>query len=212
MEFEKLLKIVGDEPVFESSFLLAGDVRTEYIRLQLDRWIKAGKIHQLRRGIYLLAAPYQKKKPHPFLVANRLQKPSYVSMQSALSFYGMIPDIVNETVSVTPVRNERLNTHLGVFEFRHINKNYFGGYHLLDIAGQKAFVATPEKAILDLIYLQPGGDTPAFISELRLQNLENLNIEELRKQGKLFDKPKIHRAIRMIELLVKEEYQTYEEL
>jgi molecular chaperone GrpE (heat shock protein) len=65
---------------------------------------------------------------------------------------------------------------------------------------------------LDLIYLQPGGDTPAFISELRLQNLENLNIEELRKQGKLFDKPKIHRAIRMIELLVKEEYQTYEEL
>jgi predicted transcriptional regulator of viral defense system len=212
MEFEKLLKIVGDEPVFESSFLLAGDVRPENIRLQLDRWIKAGKIHQLRRGIYLLAAPYQKKKPHPFLVANRLQKPSYVSMQSALSFYGMIPDIVNETVSVTPVRNERLNTHLGVFEFRHINKNYFGGYHLLDIAGQKAFVATPEKAILDLIYLQPGGDTPAFISELRLQNLENLNIEELRKQGKLFDKPKIHRAIRMIELLVKEEYQTYEEL
>jgi predicted transcriptional regulator of viral defense system len=212
MEFEKLLKIVGDEPVFESSFLLAGDVRPEYIRLQLDRWIKAGKIHQLRRGIYLLAAPYQKKKPHPFLVANRLQKPSYVSMQSALSFYGMIPDIVNETVSVTPVRNERLNTHLGVFEFRHINKNYFGGYHLLDIAGQQAFVSTPEKAILDLIFFQPGGDTLAFISELRLQNLENLNIEELRKQGKLFDKPKIHRAIRMIELLVKEEYQTYEEL
>ena len=64
MEFEKLLKIVGDEPVFESSFLLAGDVRPENIRLQLDRWIKAGKIHQLRRGIYLLAAPYQKKKPH----------------------------------------------------------------------------------------------------------------------------------------------------
>lgn len=212
MEFEKLLKIVGDEPVFESSFLLAGDVRPENIRLQLDRWIKAGKIHQLRRGIYLLTAPYQKKKPHPFLVANRLQKPSYVSMQSALSFYGMIPDIVNETISVTPVRNERLNTYLGVFEFRHINKNYFGGYQLLDITGQQAFVATPEKAILDLIYFQPGGDILAFISELRLQNLENLNIEELRIQGKLFDKPKIHRAIQMIELLVKEEYQTYEEL
>ena len=212
MEFEKLLKIVGAEPVFESSLLLAGDVQPEYIRLQLDRWVKAEKIHQLRRGVYMLAAPYQKQKPHPILVANRLQKPSYVSLQSALSFYGMIPEIVNETTSVTTVRNERLNTHLGVFEFRYINKNYFWGYHLLDLGGQQAFVATPEKAILDLIYLQPGGDDPAFISELRLQNLDNLNIEKLRSQGKLFDKPKIHRAIQIIELFVEEEYQTYEEL
>lgn len=212
MEFEKLLKIIGDEPLFESSLLLAGDVQPEYIRLQLDRWIKAGKIHQLRRGIYMLAAPYQKKKPHPFLIANWLQKPSYVSMQSALSFYGMIPDIVNETVSVTSVRNERLHTHLGDFEFRHVSKNFFVGYRLLDLAGQQAFVATPEKAILDLIYLQPGGDDPGFISELRLQNLDNLNIEEFRIQEKLFDKPKIYRAIQMIELLIKKENQTYEEL
>jgi predicted transcriptional regulator of viral defense system len=212
MEFEKLLKILGDEPVFESSLLFAGDVQPKYFRLQLDRWVKSGKIHQLRRGVYMLSAPYQKQKPHPFLVANILQKPSYVSLQSALSFYGMIPEIVTETTSVTTVRNERLSTHLGVFEFRYINKNYFGGYNFLDLGGQQAFIATPEKAILDLIYLQPGGDDPAFISELRLQNLDNLNIDELRFQGKLFDKPKIHRAIQIIELLVKEEYQGYEEL
>lgn len=212
MEFEKLLKLLGDEPVFESSFLFAGDVQPEYMRLQLDRWVKAGKIHQLRRGVYALAAPYQKQKPHPFLVANRLQKPSYVSLQSALSFYGMIPEIVNETTSVTTVRNERLNTPLGIFEYRFINKKYFGGYRLSSLGGQQAFIAVPEKAILDLIYLQPGGDTQVFVSELRLQNLENLNVEELRLQGKLFDKPKIYRAIQIIELLVKEEYQGYEEL
>lgn len=212
MEFGKLLKILRDEPVFESSLLFAGDVQPEYIRLQLDRWVKAGKIHQLRRGVYVLASPYQKQKPHPFLVANMLQKPSYISLQSALSFYGMIPDIVNETSSVTTVRNERLNTQLGVFEYRYINKNFFGGYRLNELGEQQAFVATPEKAILDLIYLQPGGDDPTYISELRLQNLENLNIEELRRQGKLFDKPKIDRAIQIIEMLVKEEDQEFEEL
>jgi len=212
MEFEKLLKILRDEPVFESSLLFAGDVQPKYIRLQLDRWVKAGKIHQLRRGVYVLASPYQKQKPHPFLVANMLQKPSYISLQSALSFYGMIPDIVNETSSVTTVRNERLNTQLGVFEYRYINKNIFGGYRLNELGEQQAFVATPEKAILDLIYLQPGGDDPTYISELRLQNLENLNIEELRRQGKLFDKPKIDRAIQIIEMLVKEEDQEFEEL
>ena len=212
MEFEKLLKILRDEPVFESSLLFAGDVQPKYIRLQLDRWVKAGKIHQLRRGVYVLASPYQKQKPHPFLVANMLQKPSYISLQSALSFYGMIPDIVNETSSVTTVRNERLNTQLGVFEYRYINKNFFGGYRLNELGEQQAFVATPEKAILDLFYVQPGGDDPTYISELRLQNLENLNIEELRRQGKLFDKPKIDRAIQIIEMLVKEEDQEFEEL
>ena len=212
MEFKKLLKILGSVPVFESSLLFAGDVQPEYIRLQLDRWVKAGKIDQLRRGVYVLAAPYQKQKPHPFLVANRLQQPSYVSLQSALAFYGMIPDIVNETSSVTTVRNERLNTPLGVFEYRYINKNFFGGYRLSNLGGQQAFIATPEKAILDLIYLQPGGDDPVFISELRLQNLDNLNLVELRLQGKLFGKPKISRAVQLIEELVKEEYQGYEEL
>ena len=105
-----------------------------------------------------------------------------------------------------------MNTPFCVFDFRYINKKYFGGYRLIDLGGQQAFVATPEKAILDLIYLQPGGDDPAFISELRLQNLENLNIEDLRFQGKFFNKPKIHRVIQIIESLVKEEYQGYEEL
>ena len=193
MKFRKLLKIVGDEPVFESSLLLAGDVQPEYIRLQLDRWVKTGKIYQLRRGVYMLAAPYQKQKPHPFLIANMLQKPSYVSVQSALSFYGFIPDIVHEKISMTTVRNERLHTPLGVFEYKYINKNFFGGYRLIDLGGQRAFIATPEKAILDLINLQPGGDDPTFISELRLQNLDKLNIEELRLQGILFDKLKIFR-------------------
>ena len=149
MEFEKLLKIVGDDPVFESSLLLAGNVQPEYIRLQLDRWIKAGKIHQLRRGVYALATPYQKQKPHPFLAANRLQKPSYVSLQSALSFYGMIPDIVQSTISVTTGRPDRFQTPLGNFEFRHIHKEYFRGYRSVDVGGQQAFVAIPEKAILD---------------------------------------------------------------
>ena len=212
MEFEKLLKVLGDEPVFESSLLFSGDIQPEYIRLQLDRWVKTGKIHQLRRGFYMLAAPYQKQKPHPFLVANRLQNPSYVSVQSALSFYGMIPDIVQETISMTTVRNERLNTALGVFDYRYINKKFFSGFRLSEFGGQHAFIATPEKAILDLVYLHPGGDDPAFLSELRLQNLGNLDVKELHLQGKLFDKPKIFRAIQVIEKIVEEEHQTYEKL
>jgi hypothetical protein len=67
MEFEQLLEIVGNEPVFETSLLLAGDVDPADVRRQLSRWTKAGRLYQLRRGLYALAPPFQKVKPHPFL-------------------------------------------------------------------------------------------------------------------------------------------------
>ena len=83
-----MLEIVGNEPVFRTGLLLAGDVDPVHIRRQLGRWAKAGKVYQLRRGLYALAPPYQRTRPHPFLVANHLVRPSYVSLQSALAYYG----------------------------------------------------------------------------------------------------------------------------
>jgi hypothetical protein len=124
----------------------------------------------------------------------------------------MIPDIVHSTISVTTGRSDSLQTPLGNFEFRHIHKEYFRGYRWIDVGGQQAFVAIPEKAILDLIYLQPGGEKPEFIAELRLQNLDHLDIQELRKQASLFNKPKIQKSVKVIEMFAKEEYQGYEEL
>ena len=72
MRFEDLLGVVGDEPVFEPGLLLAGDVDSADVRRQLSRWTRAGRLYQLRRGLYALAPPYQKVRPHPFLVANRM--------------------------------------------------------------------------------------------------------------------------------------------
>ena len=92
MIFEKLLKIVEAEPVFETGLLLAGDENPFDVRKQLSRWVNSGRIYQLRRGLYALAPPYQKTTPHPFLIANRMVRGSYVSCQSALAFYGLIPE------------------------------------------------------------------------------------------------------------------------
>jgi predicted transcriptional regulator of viral defense system len=120
MEFEHLLELVGEEPVFETALLLAGKVNPDIVRLQLTRWTNSGRVYQLRRGLYAIAPPYQKVKPHPYLIANRMQHASYVSGQSALAFYGLIPDTVQATISITTGRPERLETPLGVFEFRHV--------------------------------------------------------------------------------------------
>ncbi|HOW06963.1 MAG TPA: hypothetical protein PLQ28_03960 [Flexilinea sp.] len=212
MEFDSLLKLVGDEPIFNSSILLAGNVDPKLIRIQLSRWVKAGKIYQLRRGLYSIAPPYQKKQPHPFLVANHLQKASYISLQSALSFYGLIPEVVNITTSVSTGRPERLETPLGIFEFRHIKPELLFGYRMVELGEQSAFVATPEKALLDLIYLQAGSDSAAYLKELRLQNTEKLDKDLLRKHSEKFNTPKLQNAVNGFLQIMYGETEEFEDL
>ncbi len=213
MEFKRLVETVGDEPVFETGLLLAGDVDPANLRKQLSRWTRSGRLYQLRRGLYVLAPPLQKVKPHPFLVANRLVRASYVSGQSALAHYGLIPEHVPAVTSVTTARPGRWDTPLGRYEFRHVRLNLFFGYRQLALSqGQRAYVATPEKALLDLIYLQAGGDSLAYLKELRLQNLERLNPEELARHAERAGSPKLRRAAARVNDMARVEAAEYETL
>jgi len=211
MEFARLIEIVGDEPVFETGLLLAGEVDPNDVRRQLSRWVKAGRLYQLRRGLYALAPPLQKVKPHPFIIANRMVRGSYVSLQSALAYYGLIPEVVPVVTSVTTARPGRWETALGAYEFRHIKAELFFGYRVVEVnPGQRAFVATPEKALLDLTYLHPGGDSPAYLQELRLQNLEHLDLDELQRLAERAGKPKLRRVAAYVAELARAEAEEYE--
>ena len=209
MKFSHLLEIVGNDPVFESGLLLAGAVDPIDVRRQLSRWTKAGRLYKLRRGLYALAPPFQKVKPHPFVVANHIMRSSYVSLQSALSHYGLIPDVVPVTTSVTTGRANQWETPLGTYSFRHIKTELFSGYRLIDLGdNQQAFVATPEKALLDLVHLQPGGDAPEYLRELRLQSLDELDLVRLQLQAEQAS-PKLKRAAASVLREVQsEEYET----
>jgi predicted transcriptional regulator of viral defense system len=213
MEFRRLLEIVGDEPVFDTGLLLAGEVDPADVRRQLSRWTAAGRLYQLRRGLYALAPPFQKVKPHPFLVANRMVRGSYVCCQSALAHYGLIPEHVPATTSVTPGRPARWDTPLGTYQFRHLKPDLQRGYRLTELsAGQRAFVASPEKALLDLIHLQPGGDSLQYLRELRLQDLDRLDLEELQRQAHLAYSPKLRRAAARVVDLARTGALEYEPL
>jgi predicted transcriptional regulator of viral defense system len=213
MRFEELLKVVGDEPLFETGLLLAGDVDPTGVRRQLSRWMEAGRLLQLRRGFYTLAVPFQKVRPHPFLVANRLVPGSYVSLQSALSHFALIPESVPVTTSVTVGRPGRWDTPLGTYEFRHLRDELFLGFHQTQLAGgQEALVATPEKALLDLVYLEPNGDSLEYLTELRLQNLDGLDPGEVRRVAEASGKPKLRRAAERIAHLVEVETREYQPL
>lgn len=178
MNYGTLISKVGKSPCFETGFLAAGESLSR-IRLQLSRWCKAGKVLQIRRGLYVLAEPYRKCEAEPFYIANAI-KPSYVSLHSALAWWGLIPEYVPETTSVTTGRPGEYETPLGRFSYRHVSVSRFWASQLVkSVEGIEMRIASPEKALLDLIYLTPGGEKLGFLRELRLQNMEVVNLERL---------------------------------
>ena len=210
MRFDDILSLVGDQPFFETGLLLAGNVDPNDVRRQLSRWTHAGKIRQLRRGLYTLAPPYNRVSPHPFLLANALVSGSYVSGISALAFYGLIPEYVPRTLSVTLARPSQWESG---FIFQHLAPRLFFGYQLIEVArGQFAFIAQPEKAILDLAHLTPASDTQEYLTQLRLQNLERVDLKRLQEFAERADKPKWKRVTSQVTSLALQEESEYKEL
>lgn len=211
MKYRELLIRTAGAPVFTTGLLLAGAPSPGAVRIQLARWAVAGRVVPLRRGVYTLAEPYRRMAPHPFLVANTLKPASYVSLQSALAHHGLIPEHVPVVTSVTTGRPEQVVTPVGAFAYRHIKAALFGGAHYADLGnGQQAFIATPEKALLDLFYLEAGADTAAFIAELRLQHLDRLDLITLDRISRTSNSKKLARCVHMLKHIVTDEYEEVE--
>lgn len=196
MRFDDLVRRVLPTGLFRTGDILAGASNPNSVRRQLDRWVKSGKIAQLRREVYQLQKPYCTMLPHPFLTANVLRRASYVSLQSALSHYGMIPEHVPVATSITGGRPEDLDTSMGRFLFRHIQARNFFGFLEREIApGQFARIATPEKALADLLYLDVGSDHPDYLAELRLEPPDGFDSAALAETVERMNSPKLKRAV-----------------
>ena len=204
MKFEELVAAVAEEPVFETGLLLAGPCDPGNVRRQLSRWVRSGRVQRMRRGLYALAPPWQRRVPHPFLLANRLAPGSYVSGPTALAFFHAIPEYVPEVTSVTPGRAHTRQLPSRRFSFRHLKADRLFGYRLLDLGdGQQAFAATPEKALLDSVYLQPGGDDLTYLRELRL-DFDALDLDALDETAARYAAPKASRAAGRVRQLAAE--------
>lgn len=115
---------------------------------QLSMWQKQGYITKLKNGVYIFNDALAKTSPEE--IALFLYEPSCVSLEKALSIYGIIPEMVYATTSVTPKTTRRFKNKLGIFIFKHIQPNLFFGYGK---AKNGILMADPEKALLDLLYL-----------------------------------------------------------
>jgi predicted transcriptional regulator of viral defense system len=210
MKRERLLEIVGHEPLFTTGMLLGPGVDPKRVRVQLSRWTRDGTVVQLRRGLYALGEPYRAREPHPYEVSNALVPGSYVSLETVLSERGVIPEAVFVTSAVTTGRQGARKTPLGVFVYRHVKRELFWGYGTTELErGREVFVADTEKALLDLAYLVPGSDEPPYARELRLQHLDEMDLERLVDYAGRFESPKMRRFAENVVHLAAEEREAY---
>lgn len=199
MKFDSLVAITPQNGLFRTGQILSGEATRAHITRQLDRWVKAGRILQLRRGVYAVAEPFRKEPLHQFAAANALRKASYVSLQSALAHYGMIPEYVPVITSITTGRPEQLATPIGRFHFRHLGVRRFFGYEQIEVArDQHALLATPEKALADLLYLTPHCDHINYLRELRLERPDSFDTDALMATVESMASLKLKRAVNIL--------------
>lgn len=157
------------------------------------RAVSKCEIHRLKPGLFLLAEEFRKSHAHPFLIAGMLHSPSHVSLESALSYHGLIPEALFQVSCVTSARSRSYKTPVGVFSFQRVPLNYpKAGVESLKIDKNSwAFIATPLRAIADLVYLRREvtwkRDGLSFLTEsmrIEIEDLRNLSfkgIDELCK-------------------------------
>ncbi len=137
-------------------------------RNNLSHWIRRGLLIRLRQGVYTFPE-YLSKPDFSFYFANRMYKPSYVSLHTALAFYGMIPEAVVQITSVTTLKTISFTNSFGSFSYKNVREDLMFGYDLKPITdGRTVQLAKPEKALLDLLYLFTFYNTQEDFEELRL--------------------------------------------
>ncbi len=203
MKYEQFVEKVCDVPVIETQSFITGISDSKSLTVQLSRWVRTGKLIQLKRGFYLLPIKYRKVEPNEFYLASMLQKPSYVSLEKALEYHDLIPEAVSVFTSVTTKRPLKLKTAAGTYKYRHIKPLLFFGYNSVKKDRQIFFIASPEKALLDLFYLRHSKLTQEYLDELRLQNTEKINLGKLALFARRFHKPKMKVVARMLKQYIK---------
>lgn len=155
----------------------------EFNTNNLTRWVKKGLLVKLRNSYYAFPE-YLEEPASSFYIANKIYRPSYISLHSALAYYGLIPEAVVQVISVSTLKTVEFKNRFGTFSYKSFQPALMFGYE------QKPFIksltilmAQPEKAVIDLLYFYPFYNSESEMKALRfdedlmheLIKLERLN-------------------------------------
>lgn len=157
MSFRRKVKKYQETPINHQMVM---EMLSEYNRPndKISELLKSGELLSIRRGLYIPGSELDLPSPDLFLIANHLRGPSYVSIESALSYWGMIPEKVHETNSATIKTSKNYSTPVGRFTYQHLSSPYYSfGIKSIRLTPQQTImIASQEKALCDKIILTQG--------------------------------------------------------
>lgn len=172
--------ILGGEKMIKTTNLLCEEL-SEYknAKTKIQRMVSNNEIYPIIQGLY-----ETNKYVNPFYLADPIYSPSYISFETALSFYDLIPERVYQIKNATfdKKKKKEYNTIFGSYSYQDIPKEAFPyGIKLIEIDGYTYKIATMEKALLDMLY----STTPPInnMKEMKEYLFENLRINPIRLES-----------------------------
>lgn len=161
--------------------------KKDVVKIMVDRWKKKGWIAALKKGLYELTYPGDRIIPD-LAIAGRLYSPSYVSLETALSNFSLIPEVSMAVTSVTTKPTRRFRNKHGLFIYRTVKKSVFTGYYVERSNGYDYLLAEPEKALVDYLYFKTYRNKDFDIKDERIDRraAEKLSKKKMDKYAKLY--------------------------
>ncbi len=157
MDFKEAVRNYAEQPISRQILL---DLLKEYKRPydKISELVRQGVLILVKRGIYIPGPNLNIVKPEAFLIANHLWGPSYISLETALSHWGLIPERVYEVSSITSQSSKKYKTPIGRYSYTHVPLPYYSfGIKKVELTKkQVVLLASPEKALCDKIITTSG--------------------------------------------------------
>lgn len=154
MNIEQLRKLAGREEI-DYPFLMSALSNYAWPREKISNWLKSGELIRVKKGLYVFGSDVARSPYSKELLANLIYGPSAISLQYALSYYGLIPERVSVVTSITPKRRKVFDSPVGRFTYQYLEtKKYAMGITSVAIdREQKILMASLEKALCDHLHL-----------------------------------------------------------
>ncbi len=203
MNYAEFRAKVKNYPVISGKLLRVLAAHAPGLKTNLQRWQEKGKVIRLRRDAYVLNPEDSQIRPSRMFLASEIYRPSYISMEYALSVYDLIPERTAALTSISTKKTMTFKNKFGSFIYQHIKPQAFTGFKQeKDEAGLSYFMATPEKALVDFIYLNRNrikdGYKQFLLESYRLQNLETLSCKKIQRYKSLFRNTKLDMIIQKL--------------
>jgi len=203
MQYLKLREFLKDFTVFSLTDIKRVD--SHFHRRRLNEWQEKGYIKKIIRGHYIFS-DLEIDENVLFVIANKIYKPSYISFETALSYYHLIPESVYGITSASTRKTYKFKTPIAEFSYKKIKPGLFFSYDIICYANRCFKIASIEKAILDYFYLNPHLKKESDFASLRINRdifLKQVSEERLYRFLNKFAKKTLTKRIKLFLEFIK---------